>query len=52
MSRKIFVLFALFSLLAISLMPAAAQDSEYEDVAVGEQSDRFSWDSYEAFADA
>ena len=48
MSRKILSVLALFALLAISLAPVAAQ---FEDVAVDDQPDRFSWDSYHAFAD-
>jgi alpha-glucoside transport system substrate-binding protein len=45
MAKKSLLIALVFALMAIA--PVAAQ---FEDVAVGDQPDRFSWDSYEAFA--
>lgn len=51
MSKKALSFLMCFALLVVMLIaPVSAQ--EYEDVAVGDQPDRFSWDSYEAFAEA
>lgn len=47
--KKVFSLSLIMALLAVLvIVPANAQ--EFEDVAVGDQPDRFSWDSFEEFA--
>ena len=47
--KRVFSLSIVMAILAI-LMIAPVGAQEYQDVAVGDQPDRFSWDSYEEFA--
>lgn len=49
--KKAFSLSLIMALLAVLIIaPISAQDNAFEDIAVGDQADRFSWDSFEEFA--
>lgn len=49
--KKLFSLSIVMTLLAVLIIaPVGAQDSAFADLAVGDQPERFSWDSYEEYA--